>query len=126
MTASGGNDMTCPACGQPLKQVGSGLACDACGLYMGPGGTSGGVQRSGAEGGGGWYRDRLEKVICAPNPLFPQIATIQKGDRVGFKVAYGEDVGRMLIGTVASVDTDEATGSVHIVLENESITNLEG
>jgi hypothetical protein len=54
--AGGGFDMTCPGCGAQMIREGTGVGCNACGLYMGPGGAgaAGGVQIPlGAGGGGG-------------------------------------------------------------------------
>jgi hypothetical protein len=127
-------DMTCPACGSELRQVGAGVSCDACGLYMGGGGgghggraVPGAVGSGGAGmGGTGWYQDHLKMVLIPPNPIFPEVQTVREGDRVGFKLHYGEDAGEILVGVVKSVDTDEETGEVRIALDDDTVTRLEG
>jgi hypothetical protein len=126
---------SCPACGLEMRQVGTGMGCDACGLYMGPGGggASGSYQRLEGVGGAGGMASYglgrmnpyLTKMTVPPNPLLPEVPMVKKGDRVGFKMHYGEDAGRVLIGVVASVETDRATGSVQVTLEDDSITELE-
>jgi hypothetical protein len=127
--AGGGPDMTCPSCKGQMTREGAGVACRACGLFMGPGGAgSGGGGRAsggaGGDGGSGWmpvsYLD-LTKMTMPPNPLFQEMPTIKKGDRVGFQKG---DV--LYVGVVAYLDTNEISGEVNIRLEDDSTLEVDG
>jgi hypothetical protein len=127
------SDTPCPACGSQLRQVGTGMGCDACGLYMSNGpvteagmaearqwrthSTEGGA---GVPGASGWYRERLTKMTMPPNPLLPDIPMVKKGDRVGFKGLTGP----LYVGVVEDVEIDRANGDVLITLEDD-VTELE-
>jgi len=117
--------MTCPACGEQLRQVGTGMGCDSCGLFMGPGGGGDDGGRVGLAHTLGWYRDQLPKMTLPPNPLLPETLTIEKGDRVGFKLHYGVDAGQVLVGVVENVETNRLTGEVKVTLDQDTVTSLE-